>query len=241
MQLILVSGLSGSGKSIALNVLEDSGFYCVDNLPAKLLPEVVSFLGSGGPRERRGQHRRAQRRHAAQVPRTTSPPSATRASTCGCLFLEAKTDTLVKRFSETRRRHPLSDGALTLTECIEREREMLAEVASARTASTPAISARPRSATWVKDFVQPGSIAAHAAVPVLRLQARHPARCRPRVRRALPAQSPLRPRAAPLTGKDAARDRRSSRRRARQPSCSRTSAASSSAGCRPTRRTTAVT
>ena len=71
VQLVLVSGLSGSGKSIALDVLEDSDYYCVDNLPATLLPDVVKFLAGRRARARRGQRGRAQRRRdfAAAAPR----------------------------------------------------------------------------------------------------------------------------------------------------------------------------
>ena len=61
IRLIVISGLSGSGKSIALNVLEDSGYYCVDNLPAKLLNGLIHFLAQEGYATRRSQHRRAQR------------------------------------------------------------------------------------------------------------------------------------------------------------------------------------
>lgn len=153
MQLIVVSGLSGSGKSIALHMLEDSGFYCVDNLPAVLLPDVVSFLDqaghanvavsidvrSGATLHRFGDYLAAVRDHGIDT---------------RVLFLEAKTDTLVKRFSETRRRHPLSDSALTLPECIESEREMLAEVAQrAHRIDTSGLS--PTSLrTWIMDFVR---------------------------------------------------------------------------------------
>ena len=153
MQLILVSGLSGSGKSIALHMLEDSVFYCVDNLPAVLLPEVVSFLDQAGYANvavsidvRSGATLHKLRDYLAAVRKMGVDTRV--------LFLEAKTDTLVKRFSETRRRHPLSDGSLTVTECIERERELLAEVAEgAHRIDTSGLS--PTSLrTWIMDFVR---------------------------------------------------------------------------------------
>ena len=153
MQLILVSGLSGSGKSIALHMLEDSVFYCVDNLPAVLLPEVVSFLDQAGYANvavsidvRSGATLHKLRDYLAAVREMGVDTRV--------LFLEAKTDTLVKRFSETRRRHPLSDGSLTVTECIERERELLAEVAEgAHRIDTSGLS--PTSLrTWIMDFVR---------------------------------------------------------------------------------------
>ena len=152
MQLILITGLSGSGKSVALNVLEDSGYYYVDNLPARLLPEVVRFLAAAGhPRVAVGIDARDHEALAdlparfAEFRRRGVDPRV--------LFLEAKTDTLIKRFSETRRRHPLSDGRLTLTECIERERELLAGVADlAHRMDTSDLSPNVLR-NWVKDFV----------------------------------------------------------------------------------------
>ncbi len=127
MQLIIITGLSGSGKSVALKALEDSAYYTVDNLPAKLLPEMVDFV--------RGAH---YTRVAVSIDARSGdtlgqlPRLVTELKTGGVdvrvLFLEAKADELLKRFSETRRRHPLSDGDLTVGECIEREREMLADL-----------------------------------------------------------------------------------------------------------------
>ena len=127
MRLIVISGLAGSGKSIALNVLEDSGYYCVDNLPAKLLIGLTQFLAQEG-----------QQRVAVSIDVRSG---ATLSELPGYLlqlrqsgidlhvvFLDAKIDTLVKRFSETRRRHPLAYEERTLPECIERERELLADI-----------------------------------------------------------------------------------------------------------------
>ena len=122
MQLILITGLSGSGKSVALNVLEDSGYYTCDNLPAKLLPEMVEFLrGAGYTRVARSASTRAAATRSVSC-RGRSTDLKARGVDVRVLFLEAKADTLLKRFSETRRRHPLSDGDLTVAECIARER-----------------------------------------------------------------------------------------------------------------------
>ena len=157
MQLILITGLSGSGKSVALNVLEDSGYYYVDNLPARLLPEVVEFLAAAG-------HPRAVvsidvpgEEALAALPAQLAEFKR-RGIDVRVLFLEAKTDTLIKRFSETRRRHPLSDGKLTLTECIERERGLLAGLADlAHRLDTSDLSPNALR-SWVKDFVRlPGT------------------------------------------------------------------------------------
>jgi len=127
MRLIVISGLSGSGKSIALNVLEDSGYYCVDNLPAKLLTGLTQFL------EQEGQQRVAVSidvRGGATLSELPGYLVQLRRSGIDLhlVFLDAKTDTLVKRFSETRRRHPLAHEERTLPECIERERELLADI-----------------------------------------------------------------------------------------------------------------
>ena len=127
MQLILVSGLSGSGKSIALNVLEDAGYYCVDNLPATLLFDVVRFL------EEAGHLRAAVSVDARSAALSALPETVARLKAqgidCRVLFLDASRESLVRRFSETRRRHPLTGDGVTLAEAIERERAMLAGAA----------------------------------------------------------------------------------------------------------------
>ena len=152
MQLILITGLSGSGKSVALNVLEDSGYYYVDNLPARLLPQTVGFLaGAGHPRVALSVELRSPEA-LADLPRQLGDFRA-RGHDVRVLFLEAKTDTLIKRFSETRRRHPLSDGGLTLTECIERERGLLAGLADiAERVDTSDLGPNVLR-NWVKEFV----------------------------------------------------------------------------------------
>jgi UPF0042 nucleotide-binding protein len=152
MQLILITGLSGSGKSVALNVLEDAGFYYVDNLPARLLPQTVGFLAEAGhPRAALSVELRSPEA-LAELPRQLADFRA-RGHDIRVLFLEAKTDTLIKRFSETRRRHPLSDGALTLTECIERERALLAGLADIANRVDTSDLGPNALRKWVKDFV----------------------------------------------------------------------------------------
>lgn len=135
MQLFLISGLSGSGKSIALKVLEDSGYYCVDNLPADLLAALVEHLQHAGYSNIAVS---IDVRSANSVQRL--PPLLQQIKQQGVdvhvLFLDAQNDTLVKRFSETRRMHPLSDAMLltndkktrTLPECVSHERGLLAEI-----------------------------------------------------------------------------------------------------------------
>ena len=127
MQLILVSGLSGAGKSIALDVLEDGGYYCVDNLPATLLMDVVGFLADAG-HERVAVSVDARSAALAALPEGVERLKSGGAD-CRVLFLEANPQTLIRRFSETRRRHPLTVEGLTLAEAIERERSLLGGVA----------------------------------------------------------------------------------------------------------------
>ena len=152
MQLILITGLSGSGKSVALNVLEDAGFYYVDNLPARLLPQTVGFLAESGHARAALSVELRNPETIAELPRQLGEFRA-RGHDVRVLFLEAKTDTLIKRFSETRRRHPLADGKLTLPECIERERGLLAGLADIA-ARVDTSDLGPNSLrSWVKDFV----------------------------------------------------------------------------------------
>lgn len=126
MQLVLVSGLSGSGKSIALHVLEDSGYYCVDNLPATLLLETIDFLSAAG-HERVGVSIDARSAALPALPEHLARLKA-RGVDCRVLYLEATTPALLRRFSETRRRHPLAGEGLTVAEAIEHERTLLAGV-----------------------------------------------------------------------------------------------------------------
>ncbi len=154
MQLFLISGLSGSGKSVALKALEDNGYYCVDNLPAELLPTLIESLRDAGHAHvavsidvRSGSGVQQLPQHVAQLKKQPGMD-------VHLLFLDAQTETLVKRFSETRRRHPLSDDRLTLPECVQRERDLLAEIGSiGHHIDTSEISANTLRA-WVKDFIQ---------------------------------------------------------------------------------------
>ncbi|HYY60101.1 MAG TPA: RNase adapter RapZ, partial [Burkholderiales bacterium] len=127
MQLVLVSGLSGSGKSIALRVLEDAGYYCVDNLPANFLMETVDFLADAG-HDRAAVSIDARSAALPALPEHIAELSR-RGVDCRVLYLEASPAALLRRFSETRRRHPLAGPGMTLAEAIERERQLLAGIA----------------------------------------------------------------------------------------------------------------
>ncbi len=127
MQLFIVTGLSGSGKSIALRALEDSGFYCIDNLPATLLPQISHHL------EASHQTKVAISIDSRSAALEALPSAIEHLKASGnnvnVLFLESNIETLVKRFSETRRKHPLSNDDTTLAESIAHERELLTGLA----------------------------------------------------------------------------------------------------------------
>lgn len=123
MQLLLITGLSGSGKSVALHVLEDAGYYCVDNLPATLLPQLVAQLRAEGyDRAAVAMDMRGGTSLAA-LPKQLRDIEAEGAVTPRLIFLDANDQVLIQRYSETRRRHPLADEQTTLAEAITRERE----------------------------------------------------------------------------------------------------------------------
>ncbi len=152
MQLVLISGLSGSGKSVALNVMEDSGHYVVDNLPAALLPQLVSHLrGTGYQRIAVAVDVRSGASIAA-LPRQVEALRAM-VSDLRFLFLDARDDVLIARFSETRRRHPLGDECSTLGEAISREREALALIAELGQRIDTSDLAANTLRNWVKSFV----------------------------------------------------------------------------------------
>ncbi len=138
LEIVLITGMSGSGKSVALHALEDAGYYCVDNLPPELLGDFIRL-------------QRAQQRNRVAVaidarsatslpnlPRELEKLQRLKASglRLHVVFLDASTNTLVRRFSETRRRHPLSqaegpqgpEAREALIQIIDRERELLGEI-----------------------------------------------------------------------------------------------------------------
>jgi UPF0042 nucleotide-binding protein len=161
MRIILITGISGSGKSVGLHVLEDAGYFCVDNLPPTLLRALVA--------ERAEEH--CQSLAVAMDARSARSLSDLPADIAWLreqghdvkvIFLTAKTDALIARFSETRRSHPLShrsapgdmpDDVMTLTECIREEREMLAGVEEiAHVLDTSGMRANKLRA-WIKSFI----------------------------------------------------------------------------------------
>ena len=155
MQLIIITGLSGSGKSIALNVLEDSGYYCVDNLPAQLLGEMVEFLRDSGYARVGVSVDVRSGTNLTHLPAYIAELKAKKVET-HVVYLDAQTDTLVQRFSETRRRHPLADDKRTLPECIRLEREMLGDIGDAGHRIDTGELSPNQLRTWVKDLLQLG-------------------------------------------------------------------------------------
>ncbi len=125
MKIVLISGLSGSGKSVALRLLEDLGYYCVDNLPAEMLPELVRTHIARGEVENLGVSvdiRSVLDINEAEVQIKMLQQQGHKVE---ILFLEATEAILVRRFSETRRSHPLANQKLTLLESLRKEHEWL--------------------------------------------------------------------------------------------------------------------
>jgi RNase adapter protein RapZ len=131
MQLIILSGLSGSGKSIALHTLEDMGFYCIDNLPFFLLQDLVlglrETLDAAFGKTAVGIDARGNPEALRQLPELARAAQE-RGTDCRVLFLETQLETLIRRYSETRRRHPLTNADRSLREAIQLEQEFLEPV-----------------------------------------------------------------------------------------------------------------
>jgi len=134
MRLVVISGLSGSGKSVALHMLEDLDYYCVDNIPAGLLPMFISHTVRSGESTYKltaiGVDARNRPAEIATVPTLIAELKRSGVS-CEVVFLRADEASLLKRYSETRRRHPLSRDGLGLQEAIEQEKHLLEPIANA--------------------------------------------------------------------------------------------------------------
>ena len=162
MRIILITGISGSGKSIGLNALEDAGYFCVDNLPPTLLRALVTT------RADEGADSLAVAMDARSADSLTGLPADIKrlkdeGHDVKVLFLTAKTESLIARFSETRRSHPLSHRLRpdqspadrpTLIECILKEREMLSAIEGiGHVIDTSGLSAN-KLRTWIKELVE---------------------------------------------------------------------------------------
>jgi len=132
MRLVVISGRSGSGKTSALNILEDVGFTCIDNLPVSLLPDLINKLRSENLRDDLklavGIDARNLVGDLSLIPEELELIKA-RGISVNVLFLQSRRSDLIRRYSETRRKHPLSSSTVSLKEAIDLEKDMLAPIA----------------------------------------------------------------------------------------------------------------
>lgn len=127
MEVIIISGLSGSGKSIALNALEDNDFYCIDNLPVTLLSSISQHLNHEH-QDKVAISVDIRSINIEKLPHVIKEIESLSIKT-KLIYLESSTESIVRRFGETRRRHPLANEKLSLAQTIEKERAMLAPLA----------------------------------------------------------------------------------------------------------------
>lgn len=135
MKLVIISGRSGSGKSTALNMLEDLGFYCIDNLPAGLLPALANQALDADSNPENSNEKIAVSIDARNIPTELSRfPQLVKEIPAkvdtNIIYLDANNNTLIKRFSETRRKHPISNEHMSLKEAIETESLLLESIAA---------------------------------------------------------------------------------------------------------------
>ena len=129
MEILIISGLSGAGKSKAASFLEDMGFYIVDNMPAAMILKFAEFCAAGN-----GRYDRVALVYDVRTASsftelfTVLDQLKTMDGACRMLFLEASPETIIKRYKETRRRHPLSGDATSLAEAVEKERTVMEPV-----------------------------------------------------------------------------------------------------------------
>ncbi|MBM3365592.1 MAG: RNase adapter RapZ [Betaproteobacteria bacterium] len=164
MRIILLTGISGSGKSVGLNALEDAGYFCVDNLPPSLLRALVETRVADGAQKLAIAVDARSASSLVELPETINwMKSAGHA--VDVIFLTAKTESLINRFSETRRSHPLShriapdasqSSLPTLIECIRQEREVLSAIEGlGHQIDTSGLTANQLRG-WIKDLIQSG-------------------------------------------------------------------------------------
>jgi UPF0042 nucleotide-binding protein len=162
MRILLITGISGSGKSVALNVLEDAGYYCVDNLPPALLPQLIDTVDGGDSKCVAVAVDARSAQSLSELP-TTVALLREAGHHVKVIFLTSSTHSLVARFSETRRSHPLSHelrpgenpaARRTLIECILEERERLGPIEKlGHVIDTSELSANKLRA-WVKELAE---------------------------------------------------------------------------------------
>lgn len=128
--IVVISGLSGAGKSVALQSLEDIGYYCIDNMPLTLLPEFARQFEDATRNKRAAVSIDARNLDFLEVLRSDSRHASHIEDLAELIFIESDPDVLLRRYSETRRKHPLSDNASNLAQSIEREIQLLAPLRS---------------------------------------------------------------------------------------------------------------
>lgn len=129
MRLVIISGRSGSGKTIALHALEDLGFYCIDNLPIFFLPELEQEIGKRHPLVAVSLDARNIPSDSVHLKNVVQDLNV-RGESCEILYLDANENILLQRFSETRRKHPLTDVSTSLREAVRKEHEILTPIAN---------------------------------------------------------------------------------------------------------------
>ena len=149
MQLVLLSGVSGSGKSVALKALEDAGFFCIDNLPAGMIHDLVASRQE--PKVAISADARSPET-LAQLPDIVARERE-RGSDVNVIFLDATDESLVRRFSETRRPHPLAREGRTIHEAIAQERKLLESVAEIGQRIDTSALTPSQLRGWIQDLV----------------------------------------------------------------------------------------
>jgi len=153
MELVLISGLSGSGKSVALHLLEDAGYYCVDNLPVIMLTILVRMLKEENIRKV-AVAIDARSGHGIELLPEKLLKLEAEGTQQNFLFLHANDETLLKRYSESRRRHPLASEGQSLAEAIRSEREMLTPISTlGHRIDTSGLKANALR-EWVRQFIE---------------------------------------------------------------------------------------
>jgi UPF0042 nucleotide-binding protein len=152
MQLVLLSGVSGSGKSVALKALEDAGYFCVDNLPADLIGTLADYAVSRGePRVAISADARS-RESLGRLPEIVQRELA-RGTDVRVIFLDARNESLVRRFSESRRPHPLSRDGQSLPDAIAEERNVLTWVSEIGQRIDTSMLTPAQLRQWIQDLV----------------------------------------------------------------------------------------
>ena len=152
MQLVVLSGVSGSGKSVALKALEDAGYFCVDNLPADLVATLADYLASRNEPKVAISADARSRESLSRLPMIVERERA-RGTDVRVIFLDASDESVVRRFSESRRPHPLARDGQSLPEAIAEERRVLSGLAEIgqRIDTSVLIPAQLRG--WIQDLV----------------------------------------------------------------------------------------